>query len=72
MTPEHAAIITAVSMILCANVYAALWHRLRLPTDPRRIWHMAVETWRQMREEDKGTALVLAGSLVALLWVGTL
>ena len=46
MTPEHAAILTACSLILCANVYAALWHRLGLPTD---IWQYIAESWRQLR-----------------------
>ena len=72
MTDLHAAILTACSLLICANVYAALWRRLQLPTDPRRIWRFVVESWRQLRDEDKGTALVLAGGVVALVWVVTL
>ena len=69
MTDLHAAILTACTMIICANVYAALWRRLHLPTDPRRIWRYVVQSWEQLPEEDKGTALVLFGSVVALVWV---
>ena len=69
MTPEHAAIITACSLILCANVYAALWHRLQLPTDPRRVWHYIAESWRQMPVEDQQTAAVLAGCVAVVVWV---
>ena len=69
MTDLSAALTVSISLILLANVYAAIWRRLRLPTDPRRVWHFIAESWRQMPVEDQQTAAVLAGCVAVVVWV---
>jgi membrane-anchored protein YejM (alkaline phosphatase superfamily) len=70
VTDLSAAVTVSISLILVANVYAAIWRRMRLPTDPRRAWKWVRVAYEQSSRHDRINAALFVALVVGVVTWG--